>query len=108
MAEVNLSDCKRMTCTGGGNILNYLQGTCEMRRCQGNDYMLSSDRGGWNIYVLDVARVNVTTTTGFPGNYAETTTVLPCSNTSGLGVVGWIWMDVIAICISILAGRIVY
>ncbi len=66
--EVNLSECKRMTCTGGGNILNYHQGTCEMRRCQGNDYMLSSARGGWDIYTLDVTRLPTESPTMLPGN----------------------------------------
>ncbi len=60
MVQVNLSHCKRMTCTGGGNIFNYLHGTSEIRRCQGNNYMLSAACGGWNIYILDVPRLSKT------------------------------------------------
>ena len=88
VTEVSLSHCKRMTCTGGGNILNYLQGTCEIRRCQGNDYMLSSTRGGWHIYVLDVARPSAVTATTLPSKAtsvlppAEKATVVPGNPTS--------------------------
>ena len=96
MAEVNLSECKRMTCTGGGNILNYLQGTCEMRRCQGNDYMLSSARGGWNIYVLDVARLT-----------AETAKMLPGNANSGQDGVGWVPIAVPIICVCVIVPIVV-
>ncbi len=96
VVEVNLSDCKRMTCTGGGNILNYLDGICEMRRCQGNDYMLSSARGGWNIYVLDVSRLT-----------AEAGTMLPGNTTSGQDGVTWIPIVVPMICVCILVAIVV-
>ena len=57
-----------MTCSGGGDIFNYLGGIiCEIRQCQGNDYMLSSALGGWNIYVLDVARLASDSGTMLPG-----------------------------------------
>ncbi len=81
-----------MTCTGGGNIFNYLGGVCEVRRCQGNDYMLSSARGGWNIYVLDVTRLT-----------AHNATMLPANATSGQDGVGWISIaiPIIGVCVLI-------
>ncbi len=123
--EVSLIHCKRTTCTGGGNILNYHQGTCEIRRCQGNDYMLSSARGGWHIYVLDAARHTAATSTTLPskatsvlptaaaasvlpGNptlvhlTGDTTTMLRGKPTSRQDGVGWIPIAVPVICVCVV------
>ncbi len=62
-----------------------------MRRCQGNDYMLSSARGGWNIYILDNARLTT-----------ETATMLPGDITSGQDGIGWIPIAVPIICVCVL------
>ncbi len=52
MVQVNMSYCKRMTCTGGVKIFNYLNGACEIR-CQCNEYIRPR-----NIYVLDAIRLS--------------------------------------------------
>ncbi len=80
-----------MTCTGGGNIFNYLEGICEVRHCEGDNYMLSSARGGWDIYILDVARLT-----------ADTATMLPGSTTSGQEDIDWIPIAVPIVCVCIL------
>ncbi len=94
--ETSLDDCKRMTCTGGGNILNYLEGTCEIRRCQGNDYMLSSTRGGWHIFVLDSARLT-----------AENISIVPGNVISGQDGIGWIPIAVPIICVCVIVPIVV-
>ena len=48
----NYAECVQKTCDTGGNTFNYLNGLCQIRMCEGNDYKLTTSDKGWYIATL--------------------------------------------------------
>ena len=48
----NYAECVQNTCDAGGNTLNYRNGLCQIRMCDGNDYKLTTSDEGWYIATL--------------------------------------------------------
>ena len=45
--------CAKEACNVGANVINYVVGVCELRKCedvQNTEY--TTDKGGWDVYVL--------------------------------------------------------
>ena len=54
LSGASLEDCKAQTCAVGGNTLNYKpDGTCDIKKCEGDDLQLSTCCGGHDIYTMD-------------------------------------------------------
>ena len=50
-----VEDCKRITCSHGGNAFNWKDGICYYKKCEAGQLILNTGtfHGGWNIYAID-------------------------------------------------------
>ena len=51
-SNVSLSECQQLACDLQVNVVNYLDGRCELRQCPTDDLWLKTLWGGMNVYML--------------------------------------------------------
>ncbi len=55
LKQINVNsyaECVQNTCEKGGNTINYLNGLCQIRKCEDSDYQVSNADEGWMIATL--------------------------------------------------------